>query len=186
MSNVILIITSIITTIATVAIASATRATRDVYERMSGQIDKQIGQMREQISLSRDMFLESHRPALSISINRCKYSEVTEQFEGRITAKNHGTAAAHRINVTLTFAGGFANNPRETILSIVIQPLSTFAQSFSFSMTRNAYESGQTRGNRPNVLVEGSYKGIADSTYEYHERQEYDLKLERFVSYWAK
>ena len=62
MSNVILIITSIITTIATVAIASATRATRDVYERMSGQIDKQIGQMREQISLSRDMFLDPTGP----------------------------------------------------------------------------------------------------------------------------
>jgi hypothetical protein len=177
---------TIIATIATVVIAFAAIQTWLVYKCMSQQIEKQIGQTREQIVLTRDMFLESHRPALSVSIKKCKYCDTTETFEGRITAKNHGTVAAHDIDLTLTFAGGFANNPREKIASVVIQPLNKFTQSFSFSMTRNAYESGQTRGNRHNVLIQGPYKGVANSEYEYHERQEYDPKLKRFVPYWAK
>src|SRR6267142_5157379 len=94
MSNAILIFTSIATTIATVVIACATRATRDVYQRMSQQIDEQIGLIRGQ-------FAESHKPVLSVSFKKCEYSDIRELFEGQITLANHGTLTAHQVKLRI-------------------------------------------------------------------------------------
>ena len=160
-----------VTAIATVVIAWATIKTWFVYSRMYGQV-------AEQTRLTRDMFLESHRPMLSVSITDCVYSEGEELLKGRIKLKNHGTAVANQIDLSMSFGG---TNFIKKIDRIAIQPKDKITHTLSLEIARNQYEAGKVEGNRINVLIQGSYKGIANQTYSYNERQNYDPDLKHFV-----
>jgi hypothetical protein len=168
---------SIATTIATIVIAFAAVETWLVYRRMSQQIDKQI-------ELTRDLFLKSHKPALSISIEGCAYSQSTQRFSGTIAIMNHGTAIAHQVSLTADFAVSGCNSSVQTG-TLAIQAQSTIKQPFSFSMNATSYEVGTTEGNRLGAMVYGSYRGISDRQYQYRERQEYHLAMAGFVPIWA-
>lgn len=60
---------------------------------------------RKQISLTRDLFLESNRPALCVSTKKCEYSETEARFKMRIVTKNSGSAAANRIKLRISVDG---------------------------------------------------------------------------------
>jgi hypothetical protein len=164
-------LTNVITATSSIVIASATVATWRVYQRMSKQIANQI-------DLTQTIFLESHRPVLSVSLEGCKYSETNQTFETQIVVTNHGTSAANDVNLRVSFGG---SNAIKDMNRIVIQPQNKIVQTFSIPTTSERYKLGQMVGNRFNVLVEGSYKGVADSDYRYRERQDYDPDLKRFV-----
>jgi hypothetical protein len=167
-----------LTAIATCFIAAATIANVWVYWLISRKIEVQIILAKEQTELTRKLFLESHAPALSVSIKKCEYSEADGRFKGRILTTNHGTAVADNVNLRISFGG---SNVIKDIGRIAIQPKNKIAHTFSLPMTADRHKTGQTDGNRFNVLVEGSYKGLADHEYSYRERQEYDPDLKRFV-----
>jgi hypothetical protein len=136
------------------------------------------GQLAEQTKLTRDMFLESHRPMLSVSITNCVYSEGEERFKGRIKIKNHGSTVANQIDLSLSFGG---TNFTKKIDRIAIQPKDKITYTLLLNITCNQYEAGKVEGNRINTLIQGSYKGIADQMYSYNERQNYDPDLAQFV-----
>ena len=115
MSEWIIVASTAMTAGATVVIANFTRKTYEVYSKMSEQIG-------EQIRLTRDIFLESHKPMLSVSITDCVYSEGEQRFKGRITIKNHGRAVALAIDLTMSFGG---TNFIKRIDQIAIQPQSS-------------------------------------------------------------
>ena len=75
---------------ATWIIAFAAVANVFVYWRISQQTKEQITLTKEQIDLTRKLFLESHKPELSVAIGDCEYSEPDGIFEGRIMLANHG------------------------------------------------------------------------------------------------
>jgi hypothetical protein len=50
-------------------------------------------------------------------------------------------------------------------------------------MTAERYATGTGAENHFNVLIEGSYTGVAGRTYPYRDRQNYDPDLKRFVSF---
>jgi len=157
------------TSIATCFIAAAAFANVYVYYGMW----KQTG----------DFFRETYRPRLSVSIRKCEYSETDGCFKGRIVTTNHGTAVANDVNLRIAF--GYSNFVK-SINRIAIQPQNKIVYTFSLAMTSDGYRTGQTQGNRLNVMVEGSYKGLADHEYSYGERQDYEPELKRFVPIWAK
>lgn len=78
---------------ATWIIAFAAVANVFVYWRISQQTKEQITLTKEQIDLTRKLFLESHKPELSVAIGDCEYSEPDGIFEGRIMLANHGSAS---------------------------------------------------------------------------------------------
>ena len=172
-----------LTALASIVIAFATIKTWLVYQRMSQQIEKQINQTREQIGLTRDMFLESHKPALSVSVKKCEYSETDARFNMRIVTKNHGTAVANNVTLRVSI-GGF--NDIKHIGPIAIQPHNKVVHTFAIPMSADRYKVGQTDGNRFSLLVEGPYQGPAGQEYSYGERQEYYGELKRFVPFWTK
>lgn len=171
MSDLALILATIATAIGTIVIAFATVGTWHVYRTMSKQIDKQI-------AMTRDLFLESHKPALSVSITDCEYSEPDEILKMRIIVHNHGTDTANQVRLRISFDG---SNRGKSIGPIAIQSHGEFVDTFAFPMTLQGYETGQMPGNRLNALIEGSYQGFAGHPYPYHERQEYDGTLRCFV-----
>lgn len=161
---------TMVTMIATAVIAYAAVQTWLVYERMSGQIT-------EQTRLTREMFLESHKPMLSVSITHCVYSEGEQWFKGRITIKNHGTALANAIDLTMSFGG---TNFIKRIERIAIQPKSSIPFILSLRMGPDQYRKGQTPAEPLNLQVQGSYKGLSGQTYSYNEKQHYEPELKRF------
>jgi hypothetical protein len=164
-------LTNFITAMSSIVIACATVATWRVYQRMSRQIANQI-------DLAQTIFLESHRPVLSVSLEDCKYSETNQTFEMQIVVANHGTSVANDVNLRISFGG---SNAIKDINRIVIQPQNKIVQTFSVPTTPDRYKIGQSVGNRFNLLVEGGYKGVADIDYRYRERQDYDPDLKSFV-----
>jgi len=179
-----------VTAIATLFIALATFANIYVYWIISGQIERQIGLASDQIELTRkqveitqNLFLESHAPALSVSLEKCDYLEPDGLLRGQIVTTNHGTAAARNANLRISFG---ESNFTKTFTRISIQPLNKIAYTFSLPMTPDKHKIAQTEGNRLNVLVEGSYVGLAGKEYKYAERQEYDPEQHRFVPFWAE
>lgn len=138
---------------------------------------------RKQISLTRDLFLESNRPALCVSIKKCEYSETEARFKMRIVTKNSGSAAANRIKLRIS-VDGF--NDVKNIGPIAIQPHNKVIHTFAIPMNSDTYSIAQTDGHRFNLLVEGPYQGPLGHEYSYGEKQEYNGELKRFVPYWAK
>jgi hypothetical protein len=170
-------------TLATWIIAIATVANVIVYFCISQQIKEQISLTKDQIKLTQKLFLESHKPELSVSIEDCEYSEPDGVFEGQITFANHGATVARQVRFQIQMDG---YQGRKDIGPITIQPMNRIRQQLSFPMSRDMYQRGQTVGNRLGVLIEGSFRGLADEEYQYHERQEYAFKLNRFMPFWAK
>lgn len=170
-------------TLATWVIAFATVANVIVYWRISRQVKEQIKLTKEQIELTQKLFLESHRPDLSVAMENCKYSEPDGLFEGQVTLANHGAATAHQVKFQIRMG---SSHGLKDIGPIAIQPMGKIRQQFSFSTSPNTYRQSQIAGNWLNALIEGSYTGIADRSYQYQERQEYDPKLGHFVPVWAK
>jgi hypothetical protein len=162
---------TVATAVTTVFIARFTRKTYEVYSNMSEQIG-------EQIQLTRDIFLESHKPMLSVSIKKCEYSESEGVFTGYIRIKNYGSAVANETDLTFSFGG---TNFIKRISRIAIRPKDKISYPFSFEMTANQFAAGQVEGNRINALIQGSYKGIADRIYSYNERQDFYPDLNRFT-----
>jgi hypothetical protein len=172
-----------LTAIATCFIAFATFVNVWVYWIISGQIERQIGLANDQIELTGNLFLESHAPALSVSLEECEYFEPEGLLEGQIVTTNHGAAAADNLNLRISFGG---SSFIKTLTRISIQPLNRIAYTFSLPITPDKYKIAQTEGNRLNVLIEGSYRGRAGKEYKYAERQEYESELHRFVPFWAE
>ena len=168
---------------ATWIIAFAAVANVFVYWRISQQTKEQITLTKEQIDLTRKLFLESHKPELSVAIGDCEYSEPDGIFEGRIMLANHGATVARQVRFQIQMDG---YQGRKDIGPLTIQPMNRIRQQLAFPMSRDSYQRGQTVGNRLGVLIEGSYRGLADEEYQYHERQEYALKLNCFMPFWAK
>ena len=96
---------------------------------------------------------------------------------------NHGSAVANGINLRIRF--GYSNFISD-ISRVSIQPQNKLVYTFALPMTLEEYKLGQTKGNRSNLLVEGSYKGLGNVDYKYSERQDYDPELHRFVPIWAE
>ncbi len=164
-----------VTILLTGVIAYANWQTWKVYQRMSGQIEKQIG-------LTRDLFLEAHAPILSVSIKRCGYADGPPEsgLKGTIVIANHGTVAANEVTLNVNF-GGF-NAPMQ-ISKIAIPPKGKVKRSLLIPMTAERYATGTGTENHFNALVEGSYTGVAGRRYPYNDRQNYDPDLKRFVSF---
>jgi len=101
----------------------------------------------------------------------------------QVTLTNHGAAAAHQVKFQIRMG---SSHGLKDIGPVAIQPMGKIKQQFSFPIGLTTYQSGQATGNWLNALIEGSYMGIADRRYQYHERQEYDPKLGHFVPVWAK
>jgi hypothetical protein len=160
-----------VTAIATAVIAWATTKTWFVYSRMYGQVEQQT-------KLTHDMFLESHKPMLSASIKKCEYSESEGLFTGYIQIKNYGSVVANQIDLTFAFGG---TNFIKKVSQIAIRPKDKIRYPLSLKMTAHQYSAGCTEGNRIDALIYGSYKGIADQTYSYNERQHFYPELKRFV-----
>lgn len=133
---------------------------------------------RKQIALTRDLFVESHKPVLSVSLVKCEHVNLEQSLKMRIVVKNHGTVAANDVKLHIAFGG---SNAVKDIGRIAIQPQNKIVYTFSMPMTSENFHIGQTVGNRLNALIEGSYKGLSDQSYPYRERQEYDPDLNRFV-----
>ena len=138
---------------ATWIIAIATVANVFVYWRISQQAKIQIMLTKEQIELTQKLFLESHKPELSVSMENCKYSEAGELFEGQVTLANHGAATAHQVRFRIQMGGC---QGIKDVGPVAIQPMNRIKQHFSFPMSLNTYQSGQVVGNRINALIEGS------------------------------
>lgn len=170
-------------TFATWIIAFAAVANVFVYWRISQQTKEEIALTKDQIELTQKLFLESHRPELSVAMEDCKYSEGDGRFEGQVTLTNHGAATAHQVKFQIRMG---SSDGLKDIGPIAIQPMGRIKQQFSFPISPNTYQQGQTAGNWLNALIEGSYTGIADRSYQYQERHEYDPKLGHFVPVWAK
>jgi hypothetical protein len=105
------------------------------------------------------------------------------RLKGRIVTTNHGDAVANGINLRIRF--GYSNFIKD-ITRVSIQPQNKLVYTFALPMTLDGYERGQTIGNRSNLLVEGSYKGLGNVEYKYSERQDYDPELRQFVPIWAE
>lgn len=120
---------------------------------------------------------------MSVSIEKCEYFEGDGRFKGRIVTRNHGTVAANNIDLRID-SGGFVLSKQ--IVRVSIQPKNKLTYTFSLPMTSNEYAIGRTVGNQFNVLIQGSYKGLAGIEYKYSERQDYDPELRRFVPIWAE
>jgi hypothetical protein len=170
-------------TLATWIIAIAAIVNVFVYWRISEQTKEQITLTKKQIELTQKLFLESHRPELSVAMDDCKYSEPDGLFEGQVTLENHGAATAHQIKFQIRMG---SSQGLKDIGPIAIQPMGKIKQQFSFPIGLSTYQQGQTAGNWLNALIEGSYAGIGDRRYQYKERQEYDPKLGHFVPVWAE
>lgn len=170
-------------TLATWIIAIAAIVNVFVYWRISEQTKEQIILTKKQIELTQKLFLESHRPELSVAMDDCKYSEPDGLFEGQVTLENHGAATAHQIKFQIRMG---SSQGLKDIGPIAIQPRGKIKQQFSFPIALSTYQQGQTAGNWLNALIEGSYVGIGDRRYQYKERQEYDPKLGHFVPVWAE
>jgi hypothetical protein len=164
-----------ITMVATIVIAYAAWQTWHVYQRMSEQVEKQIG-------LTRDLFLESHAPILAVSIKRCGYADAPAEggLKGTIVIANHGTVAANEITLNVNF-GGF-NAPKQ-ISKIAIPPKGKVKLTLFIPMTAERYATGTGAENHFNALIEGSYTGVGGRMYPYKDRQNYDPDLKRFVSF---
>ncbi len=157
------------TAIATCVIAVAAIANVLVYYGMWKQTE--------------DLFRESHRPRLSVAIKKCEYAEPEGCLKGRIVTTNHGSAVANEVNLRIRF--GSCDFIKD-ISRVSIQPQNKLVYTFALPVTLAGYQRGQTIGNRFNVLVEGSYKGLGNLEYKYSERQDYDPELHRFVPIWAE
>ena len=156
-------------------IAYATWQMWKVYQHMSQQIEKQI-------DLTRDLFLESHAPILSVSIKRCAYADGPAEsgLKGNIVIANHGTVAANQVTLNVNFDG--FNAPKQ-ISKIAIPPKGKVTVSLFIPMTAERYATGTGTENHFNALIEGSYTGVAGQIYTYKDRQNYDPDLKRFVSF---
>jgi hypothetical protein len=165
----------VVTAGSSIAIAFATVGTLSVYRRMSKQIEAQI-------NLTRDTFLESHAPALSVTFEKCAYSKDDEQLVGVIIIKNHGSVAANEIDLTIQFGG---TNAVKSVTHVAIQPSTKLTYPFALGMNAARYENSQTQGNRLNSYVYGSYKGLGGSKYKYSERAEFYSEFRRFVPFWT-
>ncbi len=140
---------------------------------------------RKQLVLTRELFLESHAPALSVAIERCTYDGTAAKFSGHIIVVNNGSAAARDVRLripvnTVAFEGV------KNIGPVVIQPKDALRESFSYDMSVQTYKLGQLEGNRLRALIEGTYKGVGNSEFHYSEIQEFNNELGRFVATWAK
>jgi hypothetical protein len=137
---------------------------------------------RKQIVLTRDLFLESHAPILSVSIKGCGYGGAPPEngLKGKIVIANHGTVAANQVALNVQF-GGF--NALKQISKIAIPPKRKVTVSLLLPMTAERYATGTGAENQFNALIEGSYTGVANQTYTYKDRQKYDPDLKRFVSF---
>lgn len=170
-------------------IAIAACATVAVYWCISRQIAEQISLARDQldiaksqVELTRNLFLESHAPALSVSFERCVYSKDDARLNGAIVIKNHGTIAAREIDLRIEFGGTRFVRP---ITRVAIQPGNKLIYPLALPVTRQMYEN-QTQGNRLNSYVYGNYKGLAGSTYKYNEKAEFYAEFRRFVPFWTE
>jgi hypothetical protein len=139
---------------------------------------------RKQIALARELFLESHAPALSVAIEGCAYSGTSAKFSGHITIANNGSTAARDVTFEVPFnTVGFERVKK--IGPVVIQPKGALRESFSYDMSVQTYNVGQLDGNRLRTVIQGSYKGLGSSEYRYNEIQEFNNELGRFVAIWA-
>jgi len=168
---------------ATCLIAAATFWNVKVYRTISKQIDSQVGLAKEQIKLTRDLFLEAHAPALSVSFDKCAYSKADGRFDGVIVIKNHGTVAANDIDLRIQFGG---TNYVRSVSRVAIQPNNRLTYPFALNVSANKYDNSQTQGNRLNSYVYGSYEGLAGTKYKYNERAEFYSEFRRFVPFWSE
>ena len=183
MSDWALILATIFTAIGTGVIAFATVEVWRVYETMSKQINKQISLAGQQITLTREMFLDSHAPALSVCFEQCVYSRDEARFDGAIVIKNHGTVAAKEIDLKITFGG---TNMVKSIPRVAIQPANELTYPFTLRLTPQSYENSRTQGNRLESYVYGSFKGLEGTNYKYNEKAELYPELAKFVPYWTE
>jgi len=137
---------------------------------------------RKQIALTRDLFLESHAPILSVSIKGCGYADGPAErgLKGNIVIANHGTVAANLETLNVNFGGV---NALKQISKIAIPPKGKVTISLFIPMTAERYATGTGAENHFNALIEGSYTGVAGQMYTYKDRQNYDPDLKRFVSF---
>jgi hypothetical protein len=163
-------------------IAIAACATVVVYGLISGQIAEQIRLAKEQIELTRGLFLESHAPALSVSFEKCSYSKNDARLDGVIVIRNHGAVAAKEIDLRIEFGGTRYVRP---VTRVAIQPGNKLTYPFALSVTEQMYEN-QTQGNRLNSYVSGSYKGLSGTEYRYNEKAEFYAEFRKFVPFWTE
>ncbi len=95
-----------------------------------------------------------------------------------IIVANHGTVAANRVRLWLSFGG---SNDRKNIQDIAVPPKNEIPYTFLLRMTPERYAAGEIEGNRFNAIIDGSYTGLGGRNYPYKERQDYDPELKRFV-----
>jgi hypothetical protein len=175
MSNWALILATIVTAIGTGVIAFATWRVWRVYETMSKQIDKQI-------TLTRDIFLDSHAPALSVCFDKCVYSKNDARLDGVIVIKNHGKVAAREIDLRITFGG---TNMGKSISRVAIQPGNELTYPFTLPMAAQGYENSRTQGNRLESYVYGSYKGLEVLATSIMKKRSFTLNWRNsFLSGW--
>ena len=168
--------------LATWIIAAAAVANVFVYVKLWQESKKQNAATGESLRLARDAFLESHKPALAVSVINCQYFGDTAQvFDGEIVVENSGTSSAREVGLQIRFYGGGFDAVKD-IGPITIQPHVPFKVSFSFPMTSEMHRVGQLKGNRLGIRADGSYRGIDSRSYTYSELQEYDPALTRFVA----
>ena len=139
------------TTLATWIIAFAAVANVFVYWRISQQVKIQILLTKEQIELTRKLFLESNKPELSVSIENCEYSGAGELFEGLITLANHGAATAHQVKFRIQISP-LGHLGIKDIGPVTIQPKNKMKHRFSLPMSSDTYKIGQATGNRLGAL----------------------------------
>lgn len=134
-----------------------------------------------QSTATREMFLESHRPALAVSIKKCVYNALTNKtFTGQILIKNHGGSAAREVTLDLQFNTiGFARIVK--LGPVSVQPQDKLMMTFDFPMELQTHILAQTDGNRLCARVDGSFRGMSGVEARYSELQRYEPALRRFT-----
>jgi hypothetical protein len=167
--------------IATWIIAFAGLGNLFVYWKLWRESQKQNAVTRESLDLTRSAFLESHKPVLSVSVEKCEYfGDQAQEFDGEIVIDNCGTASAVEVNIWLRFnATGFEAS--RNIAGMAIHPRVPYRASFAFPMKLEVHKVAHTEGNHIGMRADGSYKGIDGRIYPYSELQHYDTNLKRFV-----
>jgi hypothetical protein len=157
-------------------------ATLFVYFKLWKESQTQNAATRESLDLTCRAFLESHKPVLTVSVEKCKYfGDQVQEFDGEIVIDNCGTASAIEVNIRLRFNAGGLVEAAENITSIAIHPQIPYRASFAFPMKAEVHKAAHTKGNRVGMRADGSYKGVDGRVYTYNELQHYDPILNRFV-----
>jgi len=163
-------------------IAAATVINVIVYFLLWRESRRQNAVTRASLELTRNAFLESLKPVLSVSVERCEYfGDKVQEFSGEIVIDNCGGATAVEVNIWLRFNAGTLPEAAENIASIAIHPHIPYRASFTFPMGPQVLKLAHSKGNPLGMRADGSYKGIDGRIYTYSELRYYDTKLHRFV-----